>query len=53
MKIYRETVSDFVIKDKIKVNKMILMGLTFVRFKVISMTKKDVGYLATIEILND
>ena len=53
MKIYRESVSDYVIKDKIKVNKLVLMGLTFVRFKVVSMVKKDVGYLATVEILND
>lgn len=40
-------------KDKIKVNKLIFTGLTFVRFKVLSMVRKDVGYLATIEVLND
>ena len=53
MKIYRESVSDFLVKDRIKVNKLLLIGLTFARFKVISVVKKDVGYLATIEIMND
>lgn len=53
MKIYKESTSDYIVKDKIKVNKLVFTGLTFVRFKVISMTKRDVGYVATIEILSD
>lgn len=48
MKIYKESASDFIVKDKIKVTKLVFTGLTFVRFKVISMVKNDVGYLATI-----
>lgn len=53
MKIYKESSSDYIIKDKIKVSKLVFTGLTFVRFKVISMTKRDVGYAATVEILSD
>lgn len=53
MKIYKESTSDYIVKDKIKVNKLVFTGLTFVRFKVISMAKRDVGYVATIEILTD
>ena len=48
MKIYKESSSDYIIKDKIKVSKLVFTGLTFVRFKVISMTKRDVGYAATV-----
>jgi hypothetical protein len=39
--------------DKIRVSKLNLIGVTFARFKLQSVTKKEGFYLANIEIIND
>jgi hypothetical protein len=41
------------ISDKIRVSKLNLIGVTFARFKLQSVTKKEGFYLANIEIIND
>jgi hypothetical protein len=53
MKIHKQSVSDYLINDKIRMSKLNVVGITFARFRLQSVTKKDGYYLANIEIIND
>jgi hypothetical protein len=53
MKIYKENISDFNVNDKIRIYKLNITGITFARFKIINLTKKDSYYVANIEIISD
>jgi hypothetical protein len=52
MKIHKQSVSDYMI-DKTPMSKLNVSGITFARFRLQSVTKKDGHYLANIEIIND
>ena len=45
--------SDFMMNDKVRVTKMNVIGITFARFKVLSLVKRDIYYIANVEIIND
>jgi len=53
MKIQKQSMSDFMMNDKVRVTKMNVIGITFARFKVLSLVKRDIYYIANVEILND
>lgn len=53
MKIHKQSLSEYVINDKVRVTKINVLGITFVRFRVLSVVKKDTYYLGNIEIVND
>lgn len=53
MRIHKQSFSDFMMNDKVRVTKMNVVGITFARFRVLSAVKRDIYYLADVEILND
>ena len=53
MKIQKQSMSDFMMNDKVRVTKMNVIGITFARFKVLSLVKRDIYYIANVEIIND
>lgn len=48
MKIHKQSLSEYLLNDKIRTTKLTVIGITFARFRVLSAVKKDSYYLANI-----
>lgn len=48
MKIHKESFSDYMVNDKIRMSRLTVVGITFARFRVLSAVKKEGHFLANI-----
>jgi hypothetical protein len=48
MKIHKESFSDYMVNDKIRMSRITVVGITFARFKILTAVKKDGHFLANV-----